>query len=256
MGSDMAVLSVGSVSQPPRRAIGDTDWRAIERRGESRRPATRSRQPVITRADRPAADPDRRPRHRLRCWLQPRVEEETPMDLELAVTTVEAGAAPVPRGPQATRATLRVNGASRDLDIEPRVSLLDALREQLGLPGTKKGCDQGTCGACTVWVDGRRVLACLTLALSCEDRDVVTVEGLGDAGELHPMQRAFIRHDAFQCGYCTPGQLMSAVKLLEEGHASTDDEIAEFMSGNICRCAAFPNIRAAIREVRDAAEPA
>jgi xanthine dehydrogenase YagT iron-sulfur-binding subunit len=147
---------------------------------------------------------------------------------------------------------LNVNGESRTVDIEPRVSLLDALREHLGLTGAKKGCDQGTCGACTVWVDGRRVLACLTLAASCEGREVTTIEGLAAGGEQHPMQRAFIEHDAFQCGYCTPGQIMSAVKLLEEGNASTDEDIAEFMSGNICRCAAYPNLRAAIREVRDA----
>jgi xanthine dehydrogenase YagT iron-sulfur-binding subunit len=130
---------------------------------------------------------------------------------------------------------------------------LDALREHLDLTGSKKGCDQGTCGACTVWVDGRRVLACLMLAVSCEGKDVATIEGLtGPDGELHPMQEAFIRHDAFQCGYCTPGQIMSAIKLIEEGNARTDEDIAEFMSGNICRCAAYPNIRAAIREVRDA----
>jgi xanthine dehydrogenase YagT iron-sulfur-binding subunit len=146
-----------------------------------------------------------------------------------------------------------VNGESRVIDLEPRVSLLDALREHLGLTGCKKGCDQGTCGACTVWVDGRRVLACLTLAAACEGREVTTIEGLATGGELHPMQRAFIEHDAFQCGYCTPGQIMSAVKLLEEGNASTDEDIAEFMSGNICRCAAYPNIRAAIRQVRDEA---
>jgi xanthine dehydrogenase YagT iron-sulfur-binding subunit len=148
---------------------------------------------------------------------------------------------------------LDVNGESRIADIETRVSLLDALREHLGLTGAKKGCDQGTCGACTVWVDGRRVLACLTLAASCEGREVTTIEGLAAGGEQHPMQRAFIEQDAFQCGYCTPGQIMSAVKLLEEGNASTDEDIAEFMSGNICRCAAYPNIRAAIRQVRDGA---
>jgi xanthine dehydrogenase YagT iron-sulfur-binding subunit len=147
---------------------------------------------------------------------------------------------------------LTVNGETRDVDVEPRVSLLDALREHMELTGSKKGCDQGTCGACTVWVDGRRVLACLTLAAACEGHEVTTVEGLARDGELHPMQRAFVEHDAFQCGYCTPGQLMSAVKLIEEGNASTDEDIAEYMSGNICRCAAYPNIRAAIREVRDA----
>jgi xanthine dehydrogenase YagT iron-sulfur-binding subunit len=147
---------------------------------------------------------------------------------------------------------LEINGETRMLEVEPRVSLLDALREHLQLTGSKKGCDQGTCGACTVWVDGRRVLACLTLAMTCEGRDVTTIEGLAADGDLHPMQRAFVEHDAFQCGYCTPGQIMSAVALLEEGHAETDADIAGFMSGNICRCAAYPNIRAAIRDVRDA----
>jgi len=161
-------------------------------------------------------------------------------------------ARPVVRDAAGRPVPLQLNGASRLVHVEPRVSLLDALREHLDLPGTKKGCDQGTCGACTVWVDGRRVLACLTLAVACEGREVTTIEGLADGDELHPMQRAFIEHDAFQCGYCTSGQIMSAVKLLEEGNASTDADIAEFMSGNICRCAAYPNIRAAIREVRDA----
>ena len=151
---------------------------------------------------------------------------------------------------------ITVNGEARTLDIEPRVSLLDALRDHLDLTGAKKGCDQGTCGACTVWVDGRRVLACLTLAAACAARRVTTIEGLAHDGELHPMQHAFIEHDAFQCGYCTPGQVMSAVKLIEEGNASTDEDIAEFMSGNICRCAAYPNIRAAIRQVRDEAREA
>jgi xanthine dehydrogenase YagT iron-sulfur-binding subunit len=148
-------------------------------------------------------------------------------------------------------ATLAVNGDTRVVDLEPRTSLLDALRERLGLTGTKKGCDHGTCGACTVWVDGRRVLSCLTLAVTCEGREVTTIEGLAGNGQLHAMQRAFIEHDAFQCGYCTPGQIMSAVALIREGNATTDEDIAEFMSGNICRCAAYPNIRAAIREVRD-----
>jgi xanthine dehydrogenase YagT iron-sulfur-binding subunit len=167
------------------------------------------------------------------------------MDLEIA-----SGA--TSRGPSAAPVGMTVNGETRVLEVEPRVSLLDALRESLLLTGTKKGCDQGTCGACTVWVDGRRVLACLTLAVACEGLQVTTIEGLATDGELHPMQRAFIEHDAFQCGYCTPGQIMSAVKLLEEGNAGDDAEIAEFMSGNICRCAAYPNIRAAIRAVRDA----
>jgi xanthine dehydrogenase YagT iron-sulfur-binding subunit len=168
------------------------------------------------------------------------------MDLELSADTAI-------RGPGRVPMTLTVNGKTRVVELEPRVSLLDALREHLGLTGSKKGCDQGTCGACTVWVDGRRVLACLTLAVTCEGREVTTIEGLADGDELHPMQRAFIEHDAFQCGYCTSGQIMSAIKVIEEGNASTDEDIAEFMSGNICRCAAYPNIRAAIRQVRDAA---
>jgi xanthine dehydrogenase YagT iron-sulfur-binding subunit len=173
------------------------------------------------------------------------------MDLELSPRTGD-GVAPAPaRGPLGTRVTLDVNGEAHSLDLEPRVSLLDALREHLELTGTKKGCDQGTCGACTVWVDGRRVLACLTLAIACEGRRVTTIEGLATGEELHPMQRAFVEHDAFQCGYCTSGQIMSAVALLEEGGASSDEAIAEAMSGNLCRCAAYPNIRAAIRQVRD-----
>jgi xanthine dehydrogenase YagT iron-sulfur-binding subunit len=173
--------------------------------------------------------------------------------MDRADTSVAVAAEPLQmRGPAATRVSLSVNAVERVVSIEPRVSLLDLLRERLGLTGTKKGCDQGTCGACTVWVDGRRVLSCLTLAITCEGRHVSTIEGLAEGAELHPMQRAFITHDAFQCGYCTPGQLMSAVALLEEGHASSDAEIREWMSGNLCRCAAYPNIRAAIREVRDA----
>lgn len=156
------------------------------------------------------------------------------------------------RGPGAVPVSLTVNGEHYDRSIEPRVSLLDALREHLGLTGSKKGCDQGTCGACTVWVDGRRALACLTLAMTCEGREVTTIEGLAADDELHPMQEAFIANDAFQCGYCTAGQIMSAVALLNEGHANDDAQISEWMSGNICRCAAYPHIRAAIREVRDA----
>ncbi|HTA08981.1 MAG TPA: (2Fe-2S)-binding protein [Streptosporangiaceae bacterium] len=162
-------------------------------------------------------------------------------------------AAPEESLDSARTVALNVNGHARELRVEPRVSLLDALREHLGLAGSKKGCDQGTCGACTVWVNGRRVLACLTLAVTCEGREVTTIEGLSADGQLHSMQAAFVAHDAFQCGYCTPGQIMSAVALLAEGHAADDREIAEWMSGNICRCAAYPHIRAAIRDVRDAA---
>jgi xanthine dehydrogenase YagT iron-sulfur-binding subunit len=144
---------------------------------------------------------------------------------------------------------LQVNGSARRLRLDSRVTLLDALREHLGLVGTKKGCDQGACGACTVLVDGKRVLSCLTLAAQCEGREVTTIEGLARDGEPHPLQEAFIRHDGFQCGYCTPGQIMSAVALLDEGRAGSDEEIREFMSGNLCRCGAYPNIVAAIREV-------
>ncbi|MFI6584236.1 (2Fe-2S)-binding protein [Embleya sp. NPDC050493] len=142
----------------------------------------------------------------------------------------------------------RVNGVARALRIDPRVTLLDALREVLGLTGPKKGCDLGQCGACTVLVDGRRITSCLTFALMHEGRDVTTIEGLGGdpEGDLHPVQQAFVDHDAFQCGFCTPGQIMSAVALLAEGHTGDDDEIREWMSGNLCRCAAYPNIVAAI----------
>jgi xanthine dehydrogenase YagT iron-sulfur-binding subunit len=165
----------------------------------------------------------------------------------------DVASSPAVHGPGAGTVVLTVNRQVHELRIEARVSLLDALREHVGLTGSKKGCDQGTCGACTVWVDDRRVLACLMLAVTCEGHEVTTIEGLSDGGGLDPMQAAFIERDAFQCGYCTPGQIMSAVALLEEGHAGNDAEIAEWMSGNICRCAAYPNIRAAIRDVRDAA---
>jgi xanthine dehydrogenase YagT iron-sulfur-binding subunit len=145
--------------------------------------------------------------------------------------------------------SLQVNGVTQRLQVDTWVTLLDALRDHLGLTGTKKGCDQGACGACTVLVDGKRVLSCLTLAAQCEGRQVTTIEGLSRDGARHPLQEAFIRHDAFQCGYCTPGQIMSAVALLDEGRAGSDAEIREFMSGNLCRCGAYPNIVAAIREV-------
>jgi len=145
---------------------------------------------------------------------------------------------------------LRVNGREHPLALDPRTTLLDALREHLGLTGTKVGCNHGTCGACTVHIDGRRQLACLVLAAAAEGRDVRTIEGLADAdGALHPMQAAFVAHDAMQCGYCTPGQIMSAVACVTEGHTRTDAEIREYMSGNLCRCGAYPNIVAAVREV-------
>jgi xanthine dehydrogenase YagT iron-sulfur-binding subunit len=148
---------------------------------------------------------------------------------------------------------LEINGQMHRLEIEPRVTLLDVLRENVGLTGSKKGCDQGQCGACTVHVDGERVLSCLTLAAQVEGRAVTTVEGLSAPGSgLHPVQAAFLAHDAFQCGYCTPGQIMSAVACIKEGHAGSDTEIREYMSGNLCRCGAYPHIVAAVREAKEA----
>jgi xanthine dehydrogenase YagT iron-sulfur-binding subunit len=144
---------------------------------------------------------------------------------------------------------LLVNGVPRALELDTRVTLLDALRDHLRLTGTKKGCDQGTCGACTVLLDGKRVLSCLTLAATCDEREVETIEGLSKDSSLHPIQAAFVRCDALQCGFCTPGQIMSAVALLREGRAGSEEEIREFMSGNLCRCGAYPNIVAAIRDV-------
>ena len=145
-------------------------------------------------------------------------------------------------------AALTINGQVHRLAIDQRTSLLDALREHIGLTGTKKGCDHGSCGACTVHVDNKRVLACLTLAHRVEGRAVTTIEGLAQGDTLHPMQAAFLAHDGYQCGYCTPGQIMSAVSLVEEGHAQSEAEIAEWMSGNLCRCGAYTNIRAAIQD--------
>ena len=143
---------------------------------------------------------------------------------------------------------LNVNGQKRALTIAPWTTLLDVLREHLDLTGTKKGCDQGQCGACTVLIDGRRVVSCLTLAVTKDGASVTTIEGLAKDGKLHPLQQAFIDHDAFQCGYCTPGQICSAVGLIAEGKARAADEIRELMSGNICRCGAYPNIVAAIQQ--------
>ncbi len=156
-----------------------------------------------------------------------------------------------PFSPGETNVTLHVNGEARALSIEPRVTLLDALRERLGLTGAKKGCDHGQCGACTVLVDGRRVLSCLTLAITLhEGPSITTIEGLAKDGKLHPMQAAFVEHDALQCGYCTPGHNLSADALLKEGRANTDLEVREGMSGNLCRCGAYPNIVAAIQAAR------
>ncbi len=155
---------------------------------------------------------------------------------------------PGPPGGNAVDVVVTVNGERRRLTIDPRVTLLDALRERLGLTGSKKGCDRGQCGACTVHVDGRRVLSCLTLAATAHGRRVTTIEGLADGAELHPVQQAFIDCDGFQCGFCTSGQIMSAVALIREGHTGSDDEIREWMSGNICRCGAYANIVAAVRQ--------
>jgi xanthine dehydrogenase YagT iron-sulfur-binding subunit len=167
--------------------------------------------------------------------LQAKVRDE--------VTQRSGGAIPV---------AFDVNGTLRQLRLDARVTVLDALRDHLHLTGTKKGCDQGQCGACTVLIGGERVLACLTLALSAQGKKIVTIEGLaGPGGVLHPMQQAFIDQDGFQCGYCTPGQIMSALACVREGHATTDDDIREYMSGNLCRCAAYPNIVKAVRQGRD-----
>ncbi|MCC9169059.1 (2Fe-2S)-binding protein [Pontibacter harenae] len=149
------------------------------------------------------------------------------------------------------RVTLNINGEKNKLSIEPRVTLLDLLREQLNLTGTKKGCDYGQCGACTVHVDGERINSCLTFAVMLEGKKITTIEGLADGTDLHPMQAAFIKHDGFQCGYCTPGQIMSAVACIREGHANSEEEVREYMSGNICRCGAYPNIVNAILEVKN-----
>ncbi|TIV96900.1 MAG: (2Fe-2S)-binding protein [Mesorhizobium sp.] len=169
----------------------------------------------------------------------------------LLASTARAEAPVIPqtklRQPVVT--SLRINEQPYELSLDTRTSLLDALRDHAGLTGTKKGCDHGQCGACTVLVDGKRVLSCLSFAVMNEGKDITTVEGLASSdGKLHPMQQAFIDHDAFQCGYCTPGQIMSAVACIREGHAGSDEEIREYMAGNLCRCGAYPNIVAAVRQ--------
>ena len=164
------------------------------------------------------------------------------------VATPSQAASPKPGESRHMELTLNINGRDHRLSLDPRTTLLDALRDHLALTGSKKGCDQGQCGACTVHVDGRRVLACLTLAATVQGRAVATVEGLAHGDELHPMQAAFVEHDAFQCGYCTPGQLMSAIACVHEGHAHDPASIREYMSGNLCRCGAYPKIVAAIED--------
>jgi xanthine dehydrogenase YagT iron-sulfur-binding subunit len=164
--------------------------------------------------------------------------ERTDGRIDSAESGVEAGL---------TEINVTVNGKARRLKVDPRVTLLDALRDRLDLTGTKKGCDRGACGACTVHVDGRRVLSCLTLAVTAQGKDITTIEGLATVDRLHPVQAAFVSCDGFQCGYCTPGQIMSAIGCIREGHTGSDSEIREFMSGNLCRCAAYPNIVESIK---------
>ncbi|SMC69604.1 (2Fe-2S)-binding protein [Kibdelosporangium aridum] len=167
-----------------------------------------------------------------------------------AVTVDSAAGAPEAVAAEATGSidiTLKVNGTTKRVTVEPRTTLLDALRERMALTGTKKGCDRGECGACTVLVDGKRIKSCLTLAVMRQGASITTVEGLAKGDRLHPVQEEFIRHDAFQCGGCTPGQIMSAVACIKEGHTGSDDEIREWMSGNLCRCACYPNIVAAVK---------
>ncbi len=175
-----------------------------------------------------------------------------------ALQPAEAKAQALPVDPRtAVPVVLKVNGITHSAPMDIRTSLLDAIRERIGLTGTKKGCDHGQCGACTVHVDGRRTLSCLTLAVAAQGAEILTIEGLsGDDAALHPMQQAFIDNDAFQCGYCTPGQIMSAVACVQEGHAQDDAEIREYMSGNLCRCAAYPNIVAAVRQAASKMERA
>ena len=164
-----------------------------------------------------------------------------------AMSSAAAQGSPPP--PAALEVILRVNSSEHRLTLDPRTTLLDALREHLHLTGSKKGCGLGQCGACTVLIDGKRMNSCLALAVTKDGASVTTIEGLGRDGALHPMQAAFVEHDAYQCGYCTPGQICSAVGLVEEGRATTPEEIREQMSGNICRCGAYPNIVAAVAEV-------
>jgi len=168
----------------------------------------------------------------------------------------DAASRPVRNAGDPAAYTLRINGRDQPVALDVRTTLLDGLREHLGLTGAKKGCDHGQCGACTVLVEGRRVLSCLTLAIVAQGKNVTTIEGLAKDGDLHPMQQAFVDHDAFQCGYCTPGQILSAVACVNEGHAGRDADIREYMSGNLCRCAAYPNIVAAVKQGRSAMKTA
>jgi xanthine dehydrogenase YagT iron-sulfur-binding subunit len=175
--------------------------------------------------------------------------------ISLGPNTLEAkGSVDSSSEPRMREVSLRVNGVAYSVLVDTRMTLLDALREKLNFTGSKKGCDQGQCGACTVHVDGERHLSCLTLAVAAQGHQVTTIEGLADGNRLHPMQQAFIDHDAFQCGYCTSGQIMSGVACIREGHAGSDADIREYMSGNICRCAAYPNIVAAVKQAKSEME--
>jgi xanthine dehydrogenase YagT iron-sulfur-binding subunit len=195
--------------------------------------------------------------------------DEFPIDRRVVLLSGVAMAASISLGPayleakglealrsegQMREVSLTVNGISHSIHVDTRMTLLDALREKLSLTGSKKGCDQGQCGACTVHVDGERHLSCLTLAVAAQGHQVTTIEGLADGDRLHPMQQAFIDHDAFQCGYCTSGQIMSGVACIREGHANSDEDIREYMSGNLCRCAAYPNIVAALKQAKSEME--
>jgi xanthine dehydrogenase YagT iron-sulfur-binding subunit len=183
-----------------------------------------------------------------RTVLKAGVVVTTAVAAPLPLSTAEAEAAAPAPAAGTVPVSLSVNGVVHERVLEPRVTLLDALREHIGLTGTKKGCDRGECGACTVLVDGRRIKSCLTLAVMQQGRAVSTVEGLADGERLHPVQAAFVRQDGLQCGFCTPGQVMSAVACIAEGHAGSDDEIRDWMSGNLCRCSCYPNIVASVRE--------
>jgi xanthine dehydrogenase YagT iron-sulfur-binding subunit len=194
--------------------------------------------------DRRGSNPDRR------SFLMASVSTAAVPVLAGASAAGAAAAPPAAPDGKPVDLALTVNGRERQVAADVRTSLLDLLREHLGLTGAKKGCDHGQCGACTVLLDGRRVVSCLTLAVAAQGREVTTIEGLAGDGELHPMQQAFIDHDAFQCGYCTPGQILSAVACVKEGHAESDADIREYMSGNLCRCAAYPNIVAAVKQAR------